>query len=128
MEWALDGTVTCTARPRRGLRSSGPDGPRDKPQGFGGRGTGRPCVDGANPTGRPRSSDALAIKAETAACFLTQELLIKANLTDATKLALYNLYFEAMRAGHAGQALGLSGLEDAMPSAVASGESSPRTG
>ena len=66
----------------------------------------------------------LAINAGTAAYFLTQKLLIQSDLDDARKLRLYDLYFEAMRAGHAGQALDLAGLGDEMPAAVESGDGS----
>jgi geranylgeranyl pyrophosphate synthase len=55
--------------------------------------------------------EALAINAGTAAYFLTQHLLNDAKVSDTQKLRLYDLYFEAMRAGHAGQALDLDGME-----------------
>ena len=50
----------------------------------------------------------MAINSGTAAYFITQKLLITDNISDADKLRLYDLYFQAMRAGHAGQAIDLS--------------------
>jgi geranylgeranyl pyrophosphate synthase len=64
----------------------------------------------------------LAINAGTAAYFLTQGLLVPKELPDARKLRLYDLYFEAMRAGHAGQALDLDGPSEIVPLAVESGD------
>src|SRR5262249_26240532 len=40
----------------------------------------------------------------------------------ADKLRLYDLYFEAMRAGHAGQALDLTGVRKLVPEAVRTGD------
>ena len=67
----------------------------------------------------------LAINAGTAAYFLTQQLLVSGDVSPARKLRLYDLYFEAMRAGHAGQALDLDGLASLMPGVVESGEAAP---
>ncbi|MBS2025152.1 MAG: polyprenyl synthetase family protein [Deltaproteobacteria bacterium] len=66
----------------------------------------------------------IAINAGTAAYFLTQHLLVGSGveLTAERKLRLYDLYFEAMRAGHAGQALDLDGLGAAMPEVVERGD------
>jgi len=69
--------------------------------------------------------EALAINAGTAAYFMSQSMLAQAEVTGPRKLKLYDLYFEAMRAGHAGQALDLDGLADLMPAAVESGDSGP---
>ncbi len=66
----------------------------------------------------------VAINAGTAAYFITQQLLIKDDMSSDTKVRLYDLYFQAMRAGHAGQALDLGGLATAMPEVVASGDAS----
>ena len=63
----------------------------------------------------------LAINAGTAAYFLTQRLLLQNDIPDGRKLRLYDLYFEAMRAGHAGQALDLDGLLREMPAVVEEG-------
>jgi geranylgeranyl pyrophosphate synthase/predicted secreted hydrolase len=66
----------------------------------------------------------VAINSGTAAYFLTQKLLFGDQVSDAQKLRLYDLYFQAMRAGHAGQALDLANACDLMPGAVASGDGS----
>jgi geranylgeranyl pyrophosphate synthase/predicted secreted hydrolase len=50
---------------------------------------------------------AQAINAGTAAYFLAEPPLDQDDLPDAVKLEIYRLYFDAMRAGHAGQALDL---------------------
>jgi geranylgeranyl pyrophosphate synthase len=44
------------------------------------------------------------------------------DMTPETKLRLYDLYFAAMRAGHAGQAIDLGGMASLMPAAVATGD------
>lgn len=67
--------------------------------------------------------EAIAINAGTAAYFLTQHFLDADGLSDAVKLRLYDLYFEALRGGHAGQALDLAGLDDLMARMVQTGES-----
>src|SRR5215813_1160601 len=66
--------------------------------------------------------EALAINAGNAAYFLGQVLLDDSKLTDAQKLRLYGLYFEALRAAHAGQAIDIDGLDALMPLAVESGD------
>lgn len=66
--------------------------------------------------------DALAINAGTAAYFLLHQLLMSADLPDDRKLKVYAFYFEALRAGHAGQALDLDGLGRLMPGVVETGE------
>lgn len=67
--------------------------------------------------------EAIAINSGSACYFLIQDLLITNEVSDAAKLRLYELYFEAMRCGHAGQALDLAGLEDIMQQVVESGNS-----
>lgn len=62
-----------------------------------------------------------AINAGTAAYFLAEPPVWTDDLPDAAKLRIYRLYFDALRAGHAGQALDLEGLPDSAASAVASG-------
>jgi geranylgeranyl pyrophosphate synthase/predicted secreted hydrolase len=57
--------------------------------------------------GRPR-----AINAGTAAYFLSEPPLDKDALPAADKLRIYGLYFDALRAGHAGQALDLAGTDE----------------
>jgi geranylgeranyl pyrophosphate synthase/predicted secreted hydrolase len=64
----------------------------------------------------------LAINAGTAAYFITQRLLRTSDVSETDKLRLYDLYFEAMRAGHAGQAIDLDGLDAQLDRAVASGD------
>jgi geranylgeranyl pyrophosphate synthase/predicted secreted hydrolase len=66
----------------------------------------------------------LAINAGTAAYFITQRLLRTSEVSPKDKLRLYDLYFEAMRAGHAGQAIDLDGLDAQLDAAVESGDSS----
>lgn len=64
----------------------------------------------------------VAINAGTAAYFLTQHLLHSDSLTPEQKLRIYDLYFAAMRAGHAGQAIDLGGMSDLMPAVVETGD------
>ena len=64
----------------------------------------------------------IAVNAGTACYFMGQKLLInKDNTSDADQLRLYDLYFQALRAGHAGQALDLEGPADVMDQAVEEG-------
>lgn len=65
----------------------------------------------------------IAINAGTGCYFVGQSLLSSHRLSDSAKLRIYDLYFAALRAGHAGQALDLHGLDDAMDVAVQSGDS-----
>lgn len=65
---------------------------------------------------------AVAINAGTAAYFMTQQLLVSNEIPAERTLRLYDLYFQAMRAGHAGQAIDLGGLEALMPGAVETGD------
>ena len=74
------------------------------------------------PTAHLVYGEPLAINAGTACYFLTQKLLVGPVATDAMKVRLYDLYFQAMRAGHAGQALDLAGLADELPGVVTSGD------
>jgi geranylgeranyl pyrophosphate synthase/predicted secreted hydrolase len=64
----------------------------------------------------------VAINAGTAAYFLTQNLLSSDEISDKDQLRIYDLYFAAMRAGHAGQAIDLGGMAPLMPKAVETGE------
>jgi len=66
--------------------------------------------------------NALAINAGTSCYFMGQRLLHSSNVSPSAKLRLYDLYFEALRAGHAGQAADIEGLDDYMPDAVATGD------
>jgi geranylgeranyl pyrophosphate synthase len=72
--------------------------------------------------------DALAINAGTSCYFLGQKILLETApdlLTPDERLAIYDMYFEAMRAAHTGQALDLIGFEDLVESVVESGDSLP---
>ena len=66
--------------------------------------------------------EAIAINAGCAAYFLAEVLIHGANLTDQEKLRLYALYFEALRAAHAGQAADIDGLNALMPYVAESGD------
>ena len=63
----------------------------------------------------------LAINAGTACYFMGQKLLVGKDMSPAQKLRIYDLYFESLRAGHAGQALDVDGLDYCMPQAVTQG-------
>jgi geranylgeranyl pyrophosphate synthase/predicted secreted hydrolase len=64
----------------------------------------------------------LAINAGTACYFMGHGLLFGDDVSDSVKLRLYDLYFESLRAGHAGQALDLSDKSEMLRQAVASGD------
>jgi geranylgeranyl pyrophosphate synthase/predicted secreted hydrolase len=76
------------------------------------------------PCAHLKYGEAVAMNAGTAAYFLGERLLERTLVPDAQKLRLYDLYFEALRAGHAGQALDLDGLAAFVPAVVESGDSS----
>src|SRR5262249_3543912 len=82
----------------------------------------RSVVRRGGPTCHEVYGEALAINAGNAAYFLSQVLVNESKLTDAQKLRHYDLYFEALRAAHAGQAIDLDGLDAFMPLAVESGD------
>ncbi|WP_282417440.1 polyprenyl synthetase family protein [Polyangium sp. 15x6] len=63
-----------------------------------------------------------AINAGTAAYFLAELFLSRSALPPERAERVMHLYFDAMRAGHGGQALDIAGLEDLLPAAVASGD------
>jgi geranylgeranyl pyrophosphate synthase len=75
------------------------------------------------PTAHVIYGEPIAINAGTAAYFLAQKVMFSKDMSDAKKLRLYDLYFEAMRAGHAGQAADLDGPGDLMPAAIKTGDS-----
>jgi geranylgeranyl pyrophosphate synthase len=64
-----------------------------------------------------------AINAGSAAYFLAEPPVEHDDLAVADKLRIYQLYFEAMRAGHAGQALDLGGCFQAASAAAETGSS-----
>lgn len=66
--------------------------------------------------------EAQAINSGTAAYFLGNHLINSAKLSDRDKVRVYELYFEALRAGHAGQAIDLDGLGDFVSRVVESGD------
>ncbi len=66
--------------------------------------------------------ESIALNAGTACYFMGQQLLHSDHLSETDRLRLYALYFEALRAGHAGQAFDLHGLDHLMDDVVASGD------
>lgn len=64
----------------------------------------------------------LCINAGTAAYFQGQKLLDLPGMDDKMQVRMYDLYFQALRAGHAGQALDISGLDYLMPTVVETGD------
>jgi geranylgeranyl pyrophosphate synthase len=70
------------------------------------------------PTAHLKYGEAIALNAGTAAYFLGEQLLTRSLLSDADKLRIYDLYFQALRAGHAGQAIDLDGLSCDVPAAL----------
>jgi geranylgeranyl pyrophosphate synthase/predicted secreted hydrolase len=73
------------------------------------------------PTAHMLYGEAQAINSGTAAYFITQLLVSSINMSDANRLRCYDLYFEGMRAGHAGQAIDLDGFDHLMPDVVENG-------
>ncbi len=82
----------------------------------------RSVVRRGKPTCHVIYGEPIAINAGTAAYFLAQKLLVSSDVSDKNKLRLYDLYFEAMRAGHAGQAMDLDGPAELVPEAVRTGD------
>lgn len=74
------------------------------------------------PTCHEVHGEALAINAGTSAYFMGQRLLQGTQVSNAEKLRLYDLYFEALRAGHAGQAYDIDGVDAFVPHAVETGD------
>ena len=74
------------------------------------------------PASHLKYGEALAINAGTAAYFMGEQLLRRSLVSDAVKLELYDLYFEALRQGHAGQAIDLDGLESFVVKALNGGD------
>lgn len=66
--------------------------------------------------------DALAINAGCASYFLAQLPATSSNLSSDLLVTIYEAYFEAIRAAHAGQALDIDGLARLLPSVVESGD------
>lgn len=67
--------------------------------------------------------DGQAINSGTAAYFIGIHLLNSDWVSDADQIKIYQLYFEALRSGHAGQAIDIDGQDHMMPGVVESGDS-----
>ena len=61
---------------------------------------------------------ATAINSGTAAYFIGQICIYDLDMHFEEKVKVYNLYFEAMRASHSGQAMDINGLDYMMPAAL----------
>jgi geranylgeranyl pyrophosphate synthase/predicted secreted hydrolase len=68
--------------------------------------------------------EALAINTGNVCYFIGELFTQEPKLPEQIRLKVYELYFEMMRAAHAGQALDISGFHLLMPDAVKSGDSS----
>mmetsp|Transcript_16902 Transcript_16902/g.59093 ORF Transcript_16902/g.59093 Transcript_16902/m.59093 type:complete len:568 (-) Transcript_16902:296-1999(-) len=66
--------------------------------------------------------EAICINAGTAAYFQGQKMLNLPHMSDKTMVQVYDMYFMALRAGHAGQALDISGLDYMMDEVVETGD------
>lgn len=75
------------------------------------------------PTAHMIYGEAQALNSGTAAYFIGTHLLDSKLVSDRDRIRTYDLYFEALRAGHAGQALDIDGFEHLMPAVVESGDS-----
>ncbi|MEZ4916465.1 MAG: polyprenyl synthetase family protein [Chitinophagales bacterium] len=68
-------------------------------------------------------NEAIAINAGSACYFIGQIVIYQADeLEDDKKLRIYNLYFEALRAAHSGQAMDIHGLDYMMDDVVENGK------
>ncbi len=86
----------------------------------------RSLVRRGGPTAHVIYGEATAINSGTAAYFLAEGSITEhEDVSDKKKLRLIRLYFEGMRAGHAGQALDIHGFDELVDEAVASGVSGP---
>jgi geranylgeranyl pyrophosphate synthase/predicted secreted hydrolase len=65
--------------------------------------------------------EALAINAGCASYFLAQIPICMTGLSETLRVKIYETYFEAIRAAHAGQALDIDSLKSLMPAVVESG-------
>jgi len=66
--------------------------------------------------------NALAINAGTAAYFWGEHVITRSSLSPADKVKVYQLFFQTMRAAHAGQALDIAGHHDLLPAVVETGD------
>jgi geranylgeranyl pyrophosphate synthase/predicted secreted hydrolase len=72
------------------------------------------------PTSHKIYGEPIAINAGTAAYFLCEPDM--EGLPPETKVRIYELYFDGMRAGHAGQAIDIDGLAELVPQALETGD------
>lgn len=77
------------------------------------------------PTAHRLFGNAHAINSGTAAYFQGQRLLTGDDVSDRDKLRLYDLYFDSLRAGHAGQAIDLDGFDRFVPEVLRTGDAGP---
>lgn len=77
------------------------------------------------PTAHRLFGNAHAINSGTAAYFQGQRLLTGDDVSDRDKLRLYDLYFDSLRAGHAGQAIDLDGFDRFVPEVLRTGDADP---
>ncbi len=82
----------------------------------------RSTVRRGGPAAHLTYGEPLAINAGTAAYFMGERLLRRSLVPDADKLKLYDLYFEALRQGHAGQAIDLDGLSSFVAEVLDTGD------
>ena len=82
----------------------------------------RSTVRRGGPSCHVTHGEALAINAGTSCYFMGQHLLQGTKVSNRQKVELYDLYFEALRAGHAGQAADIEGLWSYVPKAVETGD------
>ena len=84
----------------------------------------RSVVRRGGPTSHMMYGDAHAINSGTAAYFLAWHLVDLSALPDRDKVRINNLYLEALRAGHAGQAIDIDGFADIVSAVAESGDAS----
>lgn len=77
------------------------------------------------PTTHLLYGEPLAINAGTAAYFMAEPPFEDSAVSAENKLRIYHLYFDVLRAGHAGQALDLAGMDNLLSRAVESGDVGP---
>ncbi|HEX4457766.1 MAG TPA: polyprenyl synthetase family protein [Polyangia bacterium] len=82
----------------------------------------RSTVRRGGPAAHITYGEPLAINAGTAAYFVTERLLRTLDISPAARVRCYELFFEVMRAGHAGQALDIDSLHGMLPAIVESGD------
>lgn len=73
------------------------------------------------PTSHQIYGQALAINAGTASFFIAPQIIATTDIPAQDKLAIYEIYIDTFRAGHAGQALDITTLSYLMPQIVENG-------